>query len=249
MRYATLILAVTALTGLTACRGDLSETTTGLAGCWNVHEHSYTHQWSFTEGYETYAWVRGARVYLHDDLLDVADLDRLACPDLDAPEDADPEDTWTEACNTGVRYDAYGWTTVELVRGDTSSDVRYPDYMLYTFGVSSTYDALYIAGPNDENRDGVIDDPDNETGASDIAVQIGWEPLGTGTGTTSADFFVDYWIYDQACGDASDTVDGVLDDGHCWAQTDEPQNPGAVGEHWSPESNVVSKTDADCIEG
>ena len=246
MRYASLILAVAGLTSLTACRGDLSKTSTGLEGCWNVHEHTYTHQWSFSEGYETYAWVRSARVYLHDDLLSVADLDRLACPDLDADDAASAEETWTEACNTGVRYDAHGWTTVELVRGDTSSDARYPDYMLYTFGVSSPYDALYIAGPNDTDGDGAIDTTEED---ANVAVQIGWEPIGAGTGTTSADFFVDYWVYDQACGaEAAANPDTYEDDGHCWSQTDEPQNPGAIGEHWSPESDVVARSDSDCIE-
>jgi len=243
LRYATLILAVAGLTSLSACRGDLSETTTGLEGCWNVHEHTYTHQWSFNEGYETYAWVRGARVYLHDDLLDVADMDRLACPDLDAPDDADPEDTWTEDCTSKVTYDMHGTTEVSLVRGD--ADALYPDYIQYRFGVDSEYDALYIAGPNDTDRDGAIDTSEED---ANIAVQIGWEPIGTGTGTTSADFMVDYWIYDQGCADAADVIDGELDDGHCWSQTDEPQNPSVIGEHWSPESDVVARSDSDCIE-
>lgn len=158
-------------------------------------------------------------------------------PDLDADPDAQAEDTWTEACNDGVRYDAYGWTEVELIRGDTTSGALYPDYIEYRFGVADPIDALFIVGPNDTDRDGAID----EGYDSDIAVQIGWEPLGDGEGTTSADFFVDYWMYDQVCGDNAETVGGVLDDYHCWSQVDEPQNPGVIGDHWSPESDVVVK--------
>ncbi len=240
----TTIIALLAL-GLTACRTDNVEEVIGeLEGCWNIHTHEYTHTWSYTEGYESYAWVRGVRIYLHDDLLASADPEALACPDLEATEEAQGEDTWRTDCAGGMEYpDLFGGSRIELVQGDTSGDALYPDYMLWTFGIDDKYDAPFIAGPNDVYPpDGSIDTEDSD---QKVSFQIAWQALadpGSDVGTTSADFLVDYWTFDQVCAaDADEDPNDAQEHADCWSETDEPQSPGEVGEHWSPESDIVNR--------
>lgn len=265
MRCALLLTTVLALAG---CRADETEGTyTGLEGCWNTHEHTYTHAWSYTQGIESYAFIYGARVYLYDDLLAVADMERLACPDLEAEAEAQGAATWVEDCAAGVSFDVAGGTAVSLVSGDTGA--AHPDYLEWRFGVDDPGQAVFITGENDYDGDGQPDSDDAAEDARDIKVQLAWTPLEVGEGTTSADFLVDYWQYDTVCAaDAAADPDDDLDDWDCWSQwayDDSCGDPSAqscwtqvsaedeseFGEgvaHWTSETAPVTKLGEECRE-
>ncbi len=257
------VLFLIPLLGALGCRADETEGAyTGLAGCWNTHEHSYTHAWSYAEGIEAYAFVYGARIYLHDDLLAVADMDRLACPDLDAEDGASGAATWVEDCASGAYFDTAGGTAVALVRGD--ADAARPDYLEWRFGVSDPGQAPFITGENDYDGDGRPDEDAAALDARDIKVQLAWIPASNGSGTTSADFLVDYWQYDTVCAaEAAADPDDDLDDWDCWSQwaydatCGDPsakscwtalaeEQVGGAAAHWSDESPELTKSSEDC---
>jgi len=184
----------------------------------HLHTHSFTSDVS-ASGYDVYAQILQARVYLHEDLLAAADLDSLLC------DGGEGQETWLGDCVRGANDPVmYGGTAIEPVSDDAGA--AHPDYLLWTFGDG---DGVLVPTP--------ISDDDEEG----FFFRIAWAPLQgvEAVGTTSADVELLYGGFDQAC-----DPDTQWADQSCWIVVEDPAAPGSAAAHWGPESAPVTTTSA-----
>lgn len=191
------------------------------------HQHGYTNTSGYTEGYEYYMYVKYLRFYLHDDFVDSIDLSTMECS----------TPSGYVSCDGGTATDD-GGLEVTIVRGDTSSDAVYPDYIQWEYGITDRGDRPFIPGYNDYDADGDVDTSDQEYRWFYETLDFDFdEDVVTGdSATTDSALYVSFYAYDQSCGDWSDS--------DCWQEVEED---GETGYHWNNHTTTLV-TNYECEE-
>lgn len=190
-----------------------------------THNHAYENTSGFDAGTEYYMVASKFRIYLHDDFMNSVDLNTLECT---SPS------SW-ETCDGGSSPD-YGGVEMSFVQGDTSPDAVFPNYVEWDYGTTDPTGKPFVEGRNDYNGDGVVDTaPINRTMGEAVYFRfLDDTPGASGDATTTSALYVQFWAFDQACGNFGDAS--------CWEAVEED---GATNVHWNNHT-VEINTNYEC---
>ncbi len=198
------------------------------------HAHGYENTTKPDEGYESYFVAHKLRIYLHDDFMQSVNLSTLECTVPYGGKESDGVNDGLVPCNGGSST-SYGGVEVKLVQNDNSADAVYPDYVEWNYGMDDASGKPLIPGFNDYDGDG---DTEDEGDDRDMAEAVYWQfkdGQAFGSATTTSSLYVQFWIFDQNCGDYGDSS--------CWSASVED---GTAEKHWNDNDTFTNYTEYTC---